>query len=1156
MNNIPAPRPHQARRAPRWLGSGLSWLVLLIVIALVLFQLGIKYLLAPAVKRTLDESADRFTAVLGVPVEIGFADLDLNLGLSGIHLNIIAPVVRIGTDVLAASEANLAYYLEGLPVLEITDLELSLVQRADGQFAFGQLVMPQLAESKAVTANMNRLVPFDVISTNTQLNLTVPAGQTYSLKNLDIGVHSDVATEQIQVSFTNGYTTELVTRGRINFEPLTHSAHGYVRIIGAERLLPELLGDAMPLVSDGSRIEIWAEYANDELMATIQANAHAIEANLTTLLPAATPPAPPAAAAPAVVADPVAPATRRARIQDIQVLARTTTPLQLNRTTPLALTWQLHATEILLDPGEPVLGGALVLDALTAAGDFDLATAGWQLNVPALRFSGPLGLGQVAIKLSQAGAALPQVDVRATVPHLDATTLTQLLPRALSATGVDFLRHDLQIGRAQAPRLIVRGSDFSSFPWPDRASGEFRVELDFFDTVLDYGTGYPPLRDASGTILLDGSALAVTIVAANVGPAEIAVARAGVDDLTAPASTLYVAADATVPAQGLFSLLRALPDTRRQANSQLGDLVLTGGQRLDLAVVVPLDTDDPIAVSGALTAGPNNALTYTPLELTLSALEGTFNFDRAGVRGIGYGELLGAGVRLSLAISENEPLVRLDGTFDLADVLARLELAPAAPLRGRSEVAVLLEGHRIDLRSELRGTAIDLPPPLGKPAANRRPLAVQLAATGTQLDYDSGFLRAALSPQGEQAIVFNSDKFPVLTGTAGSRVSGAIPQVDLDALAATIGDGGGLPLRKPIALDLQLPAAQLLGLTHPQLHLTADFTATTTIALIEAAALAGQVQVGADKVIAISVHHLYYPETEPQDYTDIQTIVVEPGVLTPVLPPLALVIDELVLGEHTYLNLQASGAPDGDRWNLTQLVTRTPGANTLSLSGSTATAGEPHTAITISGQLGDLEKFIGNYSDSNSIKEGTGALSGTLSWAGALTDPHLFSLQGELNVEATRFILNQESGGARLLNLLSPFTLLQDIGNEMPADGFLLESAKGKIRFTEGQLVVAPLDMTGPEIDIKMTGSTNMITRRNNITSLVKLNRSGNVTAAAATVINPLAGAFILLFDKVLNQPLLGDFELKYSITGTWDEPQVDYEQIDDSILNLKPLNN
>lgn len=1123
----------------RWLGSGLSWLLVIAAIVMVLFQVGVKYLLGPVIEEFLDDASTNLTEVLGTPVKFGFADFKLSFSVSGAHIVAASPFMRIGGDLVTAKEAQVALYRDDLPALHLDQLEIFLVLNDEGQLALGQLIMPEFNPRTPATTTLADVLPFDVITTNTQINLTLPDASTIRLTDIDLGIHPDVTTNEINVSFTTNYAAYLPLRGRLNIAPFTEQAQAYLQIFGAERYLAEVFATEELITATGSSVEIWAEYVNDKFTATLIANANDVAADLSQVFPA---PATELTETVISAAPTVASAEQIASIGELLLRADLVEPQTLTQLLPLELELQLAASEVTFNPGEPALGRPLLLDEVTLAGNLNLTADAWDFAAEDIRFTGEIGTGSLVLDLHQTPDTDLHVDLRGGLPVLDTQVLTGLLPLALSERGVPFLRNDLFVAKAQVPELIVRGSDFANFPWQNRRDGEFRLGIDFYDATLDYATGYPLLEDGLGSILIDAGSLAVTVSQATVASSTIDIARAGVDDLTAVASTLFVAANASIPPDGLRELLYELPATKAQANANLPELHIRGGQQLNLALVIPLDTDDPVDVNGSLATGTDNAITYTPLDLTLTELDASFDFDDTGVKGIGYGQLFDAGVRVSLAVTETTPHIEIDGSFDIAAALAELDLASAVPLSGRSEIKAVIKGKDMQLSSNLIGTHIDLPPPLGKGANEQRNIRVALANTQTTFDYGDGFLKAAVNVHGEQVLAFNQREFPTLQGQPGAKVYGELAQIDLDNLAGNFAGEGTFPLNLPTAIELELPNAKLLGLEHPTLQLAATIAATTTVALIDAAAVGGQINLSAAEAIAVSISHLYYPEEEAEDLSTVQTIYVEDGQLTPVLPALDVVVDELRLGDITYLDLTATGAPVEDTWVLTSLAAATPGANAINVSGYTHTAGEPYSQINLDISIGELEKFINNYTESESIKGGSGKLSGTLSWQGALNEPHYLSLAGELNVGAQEFILNRDSGGTRLLNLLSPFTLLQEL-TELPADGFLFDNAQGTMRFAQGELILDPLHMHGTEIDIVMTGNTNLISRRNNLISKVELNKSGNVTTAAAATVNPLAGAFFLFFDKVLDQPLLGNFRIDYSITGTWDEPIVGYDQ-------------
>lgn len=1116
MNRTPSP---SLLRKCRWawglLGHVSFWLALATGLLLLFAKVAlVPHVIRPLIDRTIAQTSDHLEKISGEDVIISYADLELSFGFNGLYVAIIQPHFQVGTQNIQATKVELAIYLVGLPAINIDGAKLQVTQQEDGSVQLSNLRWATLDVDDTTALGLHN-IPVDIIAEDMELAFTTAGGEHFEVTGLQVGVHPNIDSELLEISFTTENQQQLNFAGHIDLDPFTKRADGYLLLDNAHLLVPGFSG--LDITSDHTQLEVWAHY--DGKLLSGQARIQARDLTVPLQLPGVT--------------DDIT-SSKQATLGSVALAVTLVQPVTPDLTTPLILAWDIAIDNAVFDPGEPFLGTALTLTTTQASGQLRKNADGWATSSEEVRLAGPPGRGSFAFHISQAGTAPPVVDVTGSLPVVDYPSLANLLPLALSERGVTFLRDDLQVTRAQATTLVLQGSDFNTFPWPSNVGGKFLLNMDFFGATLDYATGYPQLAGADGSFALEGSALAVTVVGATVGQAEISVAHAGIDDLAASLSTLHVAVQSHLPEGALAGLLHTLPDIQAAAAEQLSDINLAGAQALDLAVTVPLDADDPVAVRGTLEAGADNVLTYIPLQLTLSELTGSFDFNNAGVQGIGYGNLLGSNIRVSLAIADNQPHLRLDGTFDLGAVVATLGLANAPALHGRSAIAVEVKDRNIELRTNLVGTAVNLPPPFGKEAPTQRQLTVSFTQQHFTVDYANGLARAIVALDGRMAMSLNQDNFPELKPGPGSHISGTLPEFDLDNL---LGDGHELPLALPIKLDLQMPGARLLGITQPQLGLQATLAATVTVASLSGPAIGGGITVSEAGKLDISLSHVHFPEEERID-PEAQTIFVAPATLSPNLPPLKLVVDELRLGKQTYRNLMAAGTPVAGDWILHDFTAEVGSGSHIQATGTTRTKGEPHTEITLAMAISDLGEFLGNYTQGESILGGTATVTGTLAWNGSLVELHYPSMQGTLNLNAASFVLNKDSGSVKLINLLSPFTILQNLSN-LPEDGFNFEQAVGQAHFKEGLLHIDAFSLVGPDININITGNTNLITERNNINSIVKLNNSKSVATAAITAINPALGAFLLFADKVLKTPLIGPVEIDYTITGTWSEPLV-----------------
>ena len=1156
MNVTPKP-PRRRDSVFSLIGWLHYWIVIVIVLLIAMFQVVlVPYLLEPLANRALAHFGDKFTAQLGIPVVFGYTSLNIAFGLDGMYIAVSEPHCMLGPNSISAEEAALVIRPDALPVLVVRQPRIPVAQDSSGVFSIAGVSLAQLMPLFGTAQDLSSDIldigplPSTLLAIDTEISFTTATGATLTLPKVTAGLRPDPTTAVLQLSFLSDFNNKFRFYGRVDLPQRTNRQDGsfYVTVLNGEELLNQL---EIPTIMVGASLESWGSFRGTESVeALVLLHSQGVEQNLGLSVPANNhiPSAAVPATATVTAVRPVPPPTLtppsdQAQAQDVNLALELTITDPL---TPARLTtarWHARAQKMDVQAPEPYLGSPLLLDTLEASGTVSRTPGGWHFSADDLRWDGPVGSGSGVLDLTLAAGHEPVLDLQASAPILDVGILMELLPLSAGERTVRFLRNDLTADHSQLQTLVVSGSDWDSFPWPTGNGGNFRLQADFLGAELDYANGYPAIEQADGNLNLVGTALSITVATGNVGPATVDIARAGIDDLQAVESTLFVALDASLGEGSLVTLLDLLPATQTIAAPYLTDLLITGEQDLNLALVIPLDADDPVAVDGELALQPPNQLNYLPQQLVVSAMSGSFLFNNDGVNGIARGTALDTGIRMSVAINDQSASLAVDGTVDIANALKLLNQQTNLPLTGKSAVAIAISADEFTLTSDLVGTAIALPAPFGKEPDTARLTTVRIADELMHLDYGAGLVKVARDTATDAiAIALGPASTVAVPPTSGIQVSGILPDLDLDSMLADWGTADNGWQIEQAAIELDLPGATLLGLKHPNLDLVASIT-TITVATIDATAIAGQVIIS-DDAVTLSLAHLEFPpDSDSEPPSAATTIFVDPGTLSPSLPTLALTIDNLILGEQEYSQLTAQGVPLENQWHLTGFQAHV-GENIITATGTTNVRGNPATDLTFNAQLVDLPSFIANYSDGDSLQTGAANLVGTISWMGALHDPHLLSMTGTMSLTASEFIVNQSSGGAKFINLLSPFTLLRTLPS-LAVEGTEFRKADGQFTFTDGDLIIDKLTMIGSDINVNVTGSTNLITERNDIHSVVVLKASDNITTGAVSLINPIAGAIMLVFDKVLKAPLVADLRINYDITGTWEEPVIDQQQAD-----------
>lgn len=468
--------------------------------------------------------------------------------------------------------------------------------------------------------------------------------------------------------------------------------------------------------------------------------------------------------------------------------------------------------------GHPVrlarIGGTLDV-ALTGQG-LTLGTPQLSIAAPGLngQLEGEIAVprkGPVRIKLAAVAGATDLVQARAHyLPH-------GLLPRPLDK----WLMKSLQRGQITRAQLSIDGTA-KQFPYL-HGGGEFQTRFGFSGVTLTPGPGWVPLRELQGHVTFHNAALHAEITGGEISGAKVRHATTAIPNLF----KLQLAVDADVAgnASDFLAFLRASPAGVAVKQGFAG-LHADGPTVTLVHLRLPIMHPQRFTLHGELKLSGVKA-SYTGAPVTLQKLSGSAAYDRKGpLTGRLKGWLLGTPVTLLLArnAQTGSAQIRMRGTFPVATLSRGLRLhldryaAGHLPLEVDLSVPVTGKGHGVvvDARSDLRGLALKVPAPVGKPADTPLPAAVHVVVQGTQLKTEASIgkvLRGCADVQvGKAQPVIRG--LHVVLGDGGCRVSspgvlvtGGWPKLMLGPwLSEFAGQGGQAPSAEklgPLKIDLK-----------------------------------------------------------------------------------------------------------------------------------------------------------------------------------------------------------------------------------------------------------------------------------------------------------------------------------------------------------------
>lgn len=813
--------------------------------------------------------------------------------------------------------------------------------------------------------------------------------------------------------------------------------------------------------------------------------------------------------------------------------------------------------------------------------------AGWRVGTAALRVRGKEYGARVRGGMwFQNDGTRPWIDLaaeldQAPVPAAKGFWIHHQMPKA----AVDWLNAALVGGEVNNGRAIVSG-DLDDWPFTGN-NGRFEAVAHINAGRFKFQPDWPVLEHVDADIAFIGNGFSLD-GRGDLGGVSVEKFSAGIADFHE--SNLLIDAATRTDAGRLLAMLRQSP-LQKTYGETLADLEASGGTRATFHLLQPLKKDSPtrqrlegeVELSAAKLAGKRWNLAFTEVTGKARYDNGGFASEPMKVMLQGQPGLLslraGSGVRDPQQVFEAELAARLDAKelLDRAPEMAWLK--PYIDGRSDWNVGVTIPRgaasdapSQLQLRSQLVGTALNLPAPLEKPAFAALPTVVR-----TSMPLGSGQIEVAFGQRlalrarnnGQQTgvrVVLGSDTVAEAPPASGLIVSGRTRQLDaLDWIAlfkgGGEGDGEGLALRH---VDITAARLLLIGSVFPDTRLQLAPAPNALAVTLEGPALSGGLLVPETRGGAIvgRLARLHWRTASPADPARTAPVAAPRtgaqggGTATVAasapdddidpagIPPLSLDVDELRVGEARLgsARLRTRQLPAG--MHIEQLQLRSAQQD-IEVAGTWLGRGaQARTQLQARVDSRDFGALLADAGYDGRIRGGHGNLQANLGWRGSPGAFRLSDLEGSIRVDARDgHLLELEPGAGRVLGLLSVAELRRRLTldfSDFFSKGFAFNRMEGQVALGSGLARTDALVIDGPAAEIRISGTTDL--RAEQFDQVVDvLPKSANVlTAVGAVAAGPLGAAVGAVANAVLKRPL-GEMGAKtYRVTGPWKQPKVE----------------
>ncbi|TBW56818.1 TIGR02099 family protein [Marinobacter halodurans] len=703
-------------------------------------------------------------------------------------------------------------------------------------------------------------------------------------------------------------------------------------------------------------------------------------------------------------------------------------------------------------------------------------------------------------------------------------------------------------------------------------------QYQFANARIQYDPRWPVVTGASGRVTVQGAKARIRLEEGSTGGLALEPTTVTVDGDADPVS-LQVQTAAPFQGEQVADWLEQSP-LGEFAGSAARDLAISGKYHLDLDLGLGLGGDASPHVKADLEA-ENGRIAYSDYSPAVwDELNGTVHYDsQSGFSGKPLtARFLDSPVELSLSRDGADAPLKLTqtGRMNLDDLASRFGIGNLPGIEGRAgyraEMGLSPSGaSSLTLTSSLSNVTVDWPEPLHKSMGQPVPLSMIVSwgdDGGLMLsghwDDRLAFRLRWLNQVFERGRVELGARTTSVSGASGLEITGHLAQLDADTwndaldshslTSGGTGAGSGIQWLSRVALSVDnLHAA---GQSFHKAQVTATPDAKGWTAQLAGPDLAGRVRVpSGNKPLTVDLDHIVLTSGE------------EAGGEADKAPAS---FAERGVGQWSDADITIDSVQvDGRDYGQWSFLLR-PAAHALNvdkIKGQVGSLTFDGNLIWSAGDSGERTRINGvlagkNLADVSPWIEGSVPLRSKktrveidLGWDGPPEAVSMERVEGTLEFRLDDGVILERSNTAqifRVFGILNSDTLLRRLKldfSDLYEAGVAYDAISGTARLASGTLTWDPeLQIVGPSGAFKLTGSTDLIKETLDMRLVVVLPLTQNLPLAAILMgaSAPIGGALFVL-DKVLGDPLSRLTSATYSVTGSWDNPNVELRNVFDT---------
>ncbi len=763
------------------------------------------------------------------------------------------------------------------------------------------------------------------------------------------------------------------------------------------------------------------------------------------------------------------------------------------------------------------------------------------------------------------------VDAKGNISRIHLATIQKYVHGWITPTAQKTLQSVLQKGIAKDVTFAVKGA-VKDFPFNDAKQGTLRIQGKVSDGHFAFDH-FPALVQSSGTFDLQNLKLRfddVNTVIANLA------AKGSIQIANVRNPTVEIEAHAKGEMIRWFELINAT-ELKELTGGALIASKGSGFVDANLQLHLPIDAMAQSKIAGSIQF-LDNSLTLNSAIPPLTNLKGRINFGKTPGVAFQLQNLQATWLGGAMQMKGDSQRITGQGMLS-AEALRAWKNIPYIKGSTPYQFELDLQGQGgLIVESSLIGLQLDLPAPLGKPAAAQWPLRYsQQKASATQdhitlsmADLVSAeFVRNLnQSPEGEVATVSRGNLafgkgVQTLLPEQGVSAQLRLDRLDLDvwrefvSKASSEANSGVIASYLPTQIAVELGSLKIANRQFDQVVLGASKLGKAWRINTDAKDFSGYAEYRpaanseAGQLYA-RLKRLTLPDVDSK--SQIEQFLVEAAPST--LPALDLAIEdfELIgkkLGrlEVSAINQRAKGylgKGEAQEWRLQKLNISNPESELKATGVWTPTSTLNNRSVDLQFNLDvtDSGDLLARFGQPATLKGGKGSVQGRIAWIGSPLSPHYPTLTGQMKLDMSKgqFLKIDPGSSGRLMSVLSlqalPRLLTLDF-RDLFSDGFAFDSVTGDAQIMQGVLSSNNLQMKSVLALVSIDGKVDLDKETQDLHVLVLPDLNAGGVSLLATLINPVVGAATYLAQLILKRPVVAAATKEFNIQGSWRDPQV-----------------